>query len=245
MPVGKDCVMVLGITDTLKPNLQFYLNWIRKVIAEVEIVTLSSALQNCGDLDRCDGLVLTGGSDVHPKFYGREDAIASLQGVNEVRDEYEFALITQALDGRLPILGICRGMQVFNVALGGSLILDVEHAGYFNHGKNQNTGVDRRHVVKMIEGTQLHSIASAAEGEVNTNHHQAIDRIAQDLRPAAWSPDGLVESIEWKSAAEKPFLQLVQWHPERMDDFENPLSKGLIERFVKEVRASRKLGILS
>lgn len=245
MPVGKDFVMVLGITDTLKPNLQYYHDWIRKGILEVEIVTLSSAQQNLGDLDRCDGLVLTGGSDVHPKFYGREDAIAPLEGVNEVRDEYEFALIKRALDGRIPILGICRGMQVFNVALGGSLILDVERAGFLNHRKDQNTGVDRRHVVKVTAGTQLHSIAGAAEGEVNTNHHQAIDRIAQDLRPAAWSPDGLVESMEWKSAGEKSFLQLVQWHPEKMDDFENPLSKGLIERFVKEVRASRKLGILS
>ncbi|HCV43274.1 MAG TPA: peptidase C26 [Bacteroidetes bacterium] len=244
MPVGKGCVMVLGVTDTLKPNLQFYINWIRKAIADVDIVTLSSVQQNLSDLDGCDGLVLTGGSDVHPRFYGCADAIALLQGVNEVRDEFEFALISRALEVKLPILGICRGMQVFNVALGGSLILDVELAGYLNHRKDRNTGVDQRHALKVTVGTQLHSIASAAEGEVNTNHHQAVDRIAQDLRPTAWSPDGLVEGMEWKSAGERPFLQLVQWHPERMDDFENPLSKELIERFAKEVRASKQLEIL-
>lgn len=237
--------MVLGTTDTLKPNLQYYHDWIRKGIDEVEIVTLSAVQQNLGDLDRCDGLVLTGGADVHPKFYGREDATASLQGVNVVRDEFEFALITRALDARLPILGICRGMQVFNVALGGSLILDVEQVGYLNHRKDRDTGIDRRHAVKVSKGTQLHSIAGALEGEVNTNHHQAVDRIAEALRPTAWSPDGLVEAMEWKITGEKPFLQLVQWHPERMDDFENPLSRGLIGRFAKEVRASGKLKIFS
>lgn len=237
--------MVLGITDTMNGKLQFYLDWIRKAIAGLDVITLSSVHQNFGDLDRCEGLVLTGGSDVHPKFYGREDATASLSGVNEVRDKFEFALIPRALEGRLPILGICRGMQVFNVARGGSLILDVQCAGYLNHKKDQNTGVDRRHAVKVAVDTQLHSIAGAMEGEVNTNHHQAVDKIAQDLRPTAWSPDGLVEAMEWKRAGERPFLQLVQWHPERMDDFENPLSKGLIERFVKEVCASKSLGILS
>jgi putative glutamine amidotransferase len=134
-------------------------------------------------------------------------------------------------------------MQVFNVALGGSLILDVERAGHLDHRKDQTTGIDRRHALKVLEGTQLHSIAGALEGEVNTNHHQAVERTAGELRPAAWSPDGLVEAMEWKGAGKRQFLQLVQWHPERMDDFDNPLSKGLIERFAKEVRASRKLEI--
>jgi putative glutamine amidotransferase len=230
--------MVLGITDTLKPNLVSYTGWIRRVVEGVEIVQLSCMKQNLLDLDRCDGLVLTGGSDVHPKFYGCQDAIATLSDVREDRDKFEFALITRSLEGNLPILGICRGMQVFNVALGGSLIVDVERAGYFNHKKDQNNGVDRRHAVRIADDAQLHSIAGVVEGEVNTNHHQAVDKIAQGLRPAAWSPDGLVEAMEWKDEGQRPFLQLVQWHPERMDDFENPLSKGLIERFAKEVRAS-------
>jgi len=237
--------MVLGITDTLKPSLLYYMDWIRRVVEDVEIVSLSCMQQNLRDVDRCNGLVLTGGGDIHPKFYGKEDAMQLVHDVNESRDEFEFAVIKQALNNRLPILGICRGMQVFNVARGGSLVLDVERAGYLNHRKDQDTGVDRRHAVKVTDNSQLYSIASAVEGEVNTNHHQAVDKIAQDLRPTAWSPDGLVEAMEWKSVGERPFLQLVQWHPERMDDFENPLSKGLIERYEKEVRASKTLGILS
>ncbi|MEK9136358.1 MAG: gamma-glutamyl-gamma-aminobutyrate hydrolase family protein, partial [Bacteroidota bacterium] len=144
----------------------------------------------------------------------------------------------QALDAGLPILGICRGMQVFNVALGGTMIPDVQTAGYQSHRKDLGTGTDRRHAVRIAEGSLLRSVAHGLHGEVNTNHHQAIDRLAPGLRPTAWSPDELVEALEWENPREKPFLQLVQWHPERMADFENPLSKKLVERFVNEVHAS-------
>src|SRR5437867_3039704 len=233
--------MILGITDTLRPSLKFYLEWIGGVVTEVEVVLLSCVRQNLSDLDRCDSLVLTGGGDIHPKFYGREDAMQLVNGVNESRDEYEFALIRRALGSNLPILGICRGMQVFNVALGGTMIPDVQTAGYRNHSKEKDSTIDPRHGVRIEEHTILHSIARTQRGEVNTNHHQAVDNLAHDLRVTAWSPDGLVEGLEWRDPDQKPFLQLVEWHPERMVDFENPLSRGLIERFVSEVQSSKRL----
>ncbi len=237
--------MILGITDTLKPNLQVYIEWIRRVAVDGDIITLSYLQSNLNDLERCDGVVLTGGGDIHPKFYGREDAVSLVHSVNETRDEFEFAVVNKAIENNLPILGICRGMQVFNVALGGTMIPDVQTAGYKDHGKGKAAEIDPRHSVRIQQGTLFHSIIELNEGEVNTNHHQAVDRLGRGLKATAWSPDGLVEGLEWEQPAGKVFLELVQWHPERMTDFESPLSKGLLDRFIREIQASKKLQVSS
>lgn len=228
--------MIIGITDTLTRKYEYYVEWLKKVARHVEVVKLSHKADNARDLKKCDGLILTGGGDIHPKFYGREDALALLdkKEINVARDEFEFKIVKDALKKGMPILGICRGMQTFNVALGGSMIPDVESEGYKNHGKTKS-GNDRRHEVKIERGTTLHWIVEATRGEVNTAHHQAVDRIAEGLRITARSPDGIVEALEWQDASSKPFLQLVQWHPERMSDFENPCSKNLLEHFVLAV----------
>jgi putative glutamine amidotransferase len=228
--------MIIGITDTLTKKYEYYVEWLKKVARHVEVVKLSHKADNARDLKKCDGLILTGGGDIHPKFYGREDALALLdkKEINVARDEFEFKIVKDALKKGIPILGICRGMQTFNVALGGSMIPDVESEGYKNHGKTKS-GNDRRHEVKIERGTTLHWIVEATRGEVNTAHHQAVDRIAEGLRITARSPDGIVEALEWQDASSKPFLQLVQWHPERMSDFENPCSKNLLEHFVLAV----------
>jgi len=237
--------MILGITDTLKPSLQVYVEWIQKVTPVADIITLSCVQSNLDDLDRCNGVVLTGGGDIHPKFYGREDATSLVHSVNEVRDEFEFAVVTRAIEKNLPILGICRGMQVCNVALGGTMIPDVQVKGYQNHGKGKTTALDPRHCVQIQQGTLFSSIIGMGKGDVNTNHHQAVDRLGRGLRATAWSPDGLVEGLEWEQPAGKAFLELVQWHPERMTDFESPLSKGLLEYFICEVQTSKKLQVSS
>jgi putative glutamine amidotransferase len=228
--------MIIGITDTLTKKYDFYVEWLKKVARHVEVVKLSHKADNAKELKKCDGLILTGGGDIHPRFYGREDALKLLdrKEINVERDEFEFKIVKDALKKEMPILGICRGMQTFNVALGGSMIPDVETEGYKNHGKTK-AGNDRRHEVKIEKGTTLHWIIETTKGEVNTAHHQAVDRIADGLRVTAKSPDGIAEALEWENAETKPFLQLVQWHPERMSDFQNPCSKYLLEHFVLAV----------
>ena len=230
--------MVLGMTDTLKPTLQLYTDWIRKFVEDVEIVSLSCIQQNLSELDRCDGLVLTGGGDIHPKFYGREDAMPLVSDVNERRDEFEFAVIQKGLDKRLPVLGICRGMQVLNVALGGSLIPDL---GDGIHRGIKGSKLDVRHAVEIDPGSIVQSIVGTTGGEVNSHHHQAVDRIGDGLRITVRSTDGIVEGLEWEHPSARPFLLLVQWHPERMEDPESLFSNGLLKRFVREVRSSNRV----
>ncbi|MEK7249628.1 MAG: gamma-glutamyl-gamma-aminobutyrate hydrolase family protein [Bacteroidota bacterium] len=225
--------MVIGITDTLNKKIDFYISWLRKVARDADIIKLSHEAKNAKDLKKCDGIILSGGGDIHPKFYGREDYMKLLnkEDVNEKRDEFEFKIVKDALKKGMPILGICRGMQVFNVALGGSMVPDLESEGHKNHAKTKE-GKDRRHKVKIEKGTTLHWIVEATKGDVNTAHHQAVDVIADGLKVAAKSPDGIVEALEWEKSEGKEFLQLVQWHPERMEDFGNPCSRNLLEHFV-------------
>lgn len=231
--------MVIGITDTLNKKYDFYVSWLKRVAKHVEAIKLSPELKNVKDLKKCDGLILTGGGDIHPKFYGRDDYLKLLdkKQINVGRDEFEFKIVKEALKFDLPILGICRGMQVFNVANGGSMIPDVETEGYKNHGKTKE-GKDRRHKIEIEKETTFHWVVETTKGEVNTAHHQAVDVIADGLRVTAKSPDGIVEAMEWKEGDGRPFLQLVQWHPERMEDFNNPCSRNLLEHFVLAV-ASR------
>ncbi len=223
--------MVIGITDAFSKKSQFYLSWLRKVAHSAEVVTLSYEKKNAKELKKCDGLILTGGGDIHPKYYGREDYLKLVNDINEKRDEFEFKIVRDVLKEQIPVLGICRGMQVFNVALGGSMIPDVKSEGFKDHAKTKD-GKDRRHKVGIKKGTTLHWMVETTSSDVNTAHHQAVDRIGDGLKVTATSPDGIVEGLEWKKSESLPFLQLVQWHPERMNDYTNPCSKILLEHFV-------------
>lgn len=224
---------LLGMTDTLRPGFDHYCTWVHRVAPDVNLAPLSHERRNASDIRRCDGLLLTGGGDVHPKYYGAEHVIGLMDGVNIERDEFEFEVIRNALTMEIPILGICRGMQVFNVAAGGSLIPDVQAAGFGNHRKDENDG--KAHAVTVEKETMLHSLIGRETGFVTTNHHQAVDRCGDGLNIGARSGDGLVEALEWKDRQTKPFLLLVQWHPERMTEFNSPFSEGILSRFVGEV----------
>ncbi len=226
--------MVIGIADTYNKKFDFYVTWLRKVARSAEIVKLSYLEKNAAALKRCDGLIMTGGSDIHPKFYGRDDLLSLTEEVDVKRDEFEFKLVKEALRKGIPLLGICRGMQVCNVALGGSMIADLETEGYKKHGKAEG-GKDRRHKLVVEKGTTLHWIVESTKAEVNSAHHQAVDAIAKGLRVTAKSPDEVVEGLEWEDSNSRPFFQLVQWHPERMSDYNNACSKNLLEHFVLAV----------
>jgi len=236
---GESILMVLGITDNLEPSFENYVRWIQRVAPAVRIVKLSYSTGNIAELPPCDGIILTGGGDIHPKFYGREDALNFMEDVNETRDEFEFAVVRKALQNEIPILGVCRGMQVFNVATGGSMIPDVQQAGYNDHSKGP--GGHRTHNVMVEQGTILHSLIGADSVEVNTSHHQAVDRIGRELRVSARSKDQLIEGMEWENPDEQPFVLLVQWHPERMPDTESPAAVGILKKFVQQIGETKKV----
>lgn len=201
----------IGIT-TSDTNFQNYPNWIAG--EGVEIVQLSYTEKNTQDFDSCDGFVLTGGIDVHPAFYqnARVD-YPNTTVFNESRDLFEMQVFEYARKQNKPVLAICRGLQLVNIALGGNIIQDLQENGFINHRKGPDG--DREHKIEVKPGTLLAQIAGVQHGFVNSAHHQGLDQIAEGLKVSAFSEDGVVEAIEYKEA-NKPFLLAVQWHPERM-----------------------------
>lgn len=182
-------------------------------------------------LDRLDGLLLTGGGDIDPALYGgsRHEAI---YGVNAGRDACEFALVRAWLSRRKPLLGVCRGCQVINVALGGTLI---EHLPDLVGEKVQHRLPPRRPATHDIRA-QADSLLARVLGETTfpaaSWHHQAIRQPAPPLCPVAWSPDGVIEAVE---LPDHPWLLAVQWHPELTAD-ENAAQQRLFTAFVDAAR---------
>ncbi|MFN0158734.1 MAG: gamma-glutamyl-gamma-aminobutyrate hydrolase family protein [Bacteroidota bacterium] len=218
------------------PAFDKYLEWLGRSGEQIHTIKLSYLLKNRTEIERCHGLILTGGGDVHPKFYNREDAIPVVEEVNELRDEFEFEVIDDALRRELPILGVCRGLQIFNVAMGGSLIPDIESAGFPSH---RRMGIhERLHEIVVEPGATLHSIVKTNNGMINTVHHQAADRIGMGLRVSARSADGVGEAMEWEDPTRKQFVLLVQWHPERMEDAGSPFTTAIRERFMQALEQS-------
>ena len=188
-------------------------------------------------IEDCDGIVLSGGIDMHPRFYGnsRLEYPNSDGTYNEVRDEFELHVFETALNFKLPILAICRGLQLVNVALGGDLIQDLEEAGKKNHRRMNN--IDDEHEISIQESSLLNKITGLKIGKINGAHHQAVGRISDELIATSHSQDGVIESLEWKDKTDEPWLLCVQWHPERMaDKNSNPLSKNIREKFLEEAR---------
>ncbi len=228
--------MRIGLTDNQKPSFEQYISWLLRKDISLDIAKLSYFNDNLHELDRCDGLVLTGGGDVHPGLYKQPDDVVQTRGVDVHRDDFELQIIERAMKLQLPVLGICRGLQMANVAFGGSLIADLESRGFARHRPVGNE--ECRHFIDLVPGTALSDIIGGTSGEVNSSHHQGADSIGTGLKVSAKSPDGVVEGLEWADPDGKPFLLLVQWHPERMQDFENHCSGDVLEKFLSEIRKS-------
>jgi putative glutamine amidotransferase len=225
--------MSIGITDTLKEDkFEEYVRWIRSIDGSVDILRLSHELDNADEIEMLDGLLLAGGGDVHPRYYGKENQLGRAKGVNEQRDEFEFAVIKRALETDRPILGICRGMQVMNVYLGGSLTIDLVSGGFQDHTSLAEDRVTM-HGVSIEPNSLLHVLTGSTETEVNTFHHQAIERLGKGLMCTAISQDNVVEAGEWALKDNMPFLMLVQWHPERLQ--ETLFSQKIARLFLREV----------
>jgi putative glutamine amidotransferase len=162
---------------------------------------------------KLDGFVFTGGGDISPDFYEAENH-SSLDSIDVVRDAMELYLVKAVMRAKKPILGICRGMQVLNIALGGRLYTHIpdQHPGAIKH--NYNSGNEREvlaHTVQIVSGTHLEKIVKSGVYEVNSLHHQGISHLGKGLIACAMAPDRLVEAIEYP---ELPFAIAVQWHPE-------------------------------
>jgi putative glutamine amidotransferase len=166
-----------------------------------------------GSTDRLDGLLLTGGGDLDPRHYGQR-AHPKTTGIDPPRDELELELSRHALDRGMPILGICRGIQVLGVVLGGELVQDIPSlvANAERHTRRDGAKL-LRHWVTVAPDSRLRAVFGADRVRVNSFHHQANDRLGERAQAVAWSPDRVIEGIEGAGSA---FVVGVQWHPERM-----------------------------
>ena len=174
---------------------------------------------------RLDALVLTGGLDVPPEAYG-EKPHPTVKPLPRARWDFERALIAEWLKTDKPLLGVCLGAQMANVVMGGSLIQDIP-AQVGRSVVHRKPGGDAFHRVSIEPGSRLRKILGAASAEVASAHHQAVRRVAPGLRVVARSADGVVEALE---TPRKPWVLLVQWHPERMDEAHRMAIYGALVR---------------
>ena len=185
-------------------------------------------------LDRIDGLVLSGGGDIEPHRYGQEPR-EQVWRTNFDRDEFELALVHAAHERKMPVLAICRGMQVVNVAFGGTLIQDIPSAiGSKDHSVIGHAVYDGHQPVTIAADSKVAKATGETEMLVNSIHHQAIEKLADGFRPVAWADDGVIEGIEHED--EDWELLGVQWHPEFLgDNFDVP-SQRLFNEVVEQAR---------
>ncbi len=186
-------------------------------------------------LDRIDGLVLSGGEDVDPSRYGRAPEAGKRYSAD--RDEFELELARRARAKGMPTLAICRGLQVTNIAFGGSLVIDLPGTEVHARVVDGVQQLDRRHAVRFLPDSRLAQAYGTTDRIVNTIHHQAVDRLGEGLIASAFASDGVVEAIE--SIGDDWELLAVQWHPEKMSlPSEKTEETGLFTRFIDTVRAA-------
>ena len=190
-------------------------------------------------LDGMNGLLLTGGEDLDPSLYDTP-AHPALGDVHAQRDAFELALVRAAQARRLPTLAICRGIQVANVALGGTLVQDIptewphafEHDGAWPRDK-------RVHDVLVHPRSRLSGALGADILQVNSFHHQAVARLADGLAAVAHAPDGVIEGAEWTS--DDWWMLAVQWHPEELTASPEPWDRSLFRAFAQALHAGESI----
>jgi putative glutamine amidotransferase len=218
--------MRVAVTFGNEARLGPYLDALREVGIE--------AARNPESLHSLDGLLLTGGSDINPARYGQ--TIAGSDEVDDARDELEIRLLREALAADVPVLGICRGLQLFNVACGGTL---VQHLGPTDVHRQKPRGAEpgkhpAAHRVWVAPETRLAQIIGGGGHDVNSRHHQAVESLGQGLIVTAISEDGVIEALEKPGAA---FAVAVQWHPEDRI-LVSDADRKLFEAFAKAISKS-------
>lgn len=185
---------------------------------------------------KLDGIILGGGEDPDPALYG-QNPHRGLGTVILERDMLELQLVDELMSAGKPIFGICRGIQLLNVAFGGTLWQDLhaEWPGTVEH-QQRAARTHLSHLVKIGEGTRLHSLLGGIDSlRCNSFHHQAVNEVGHGLRASAWDDDGLVEAIEHPDF---PFVIGVQWHPENLWRVHTD-ARALFEAFVAAARAAK------
>lgn len=240
----------IGISFS-RTSFRYYWEWFTReeLGDELELVELSFEKNNEEDILGCDGFVLTGGIDIHPSLYnGKTDYPNAPKEFELERDLFEKKIYLYSQQMHLPLLGICRGLQLVNVLNGGNLIQDL---GGDNATHKKDTAEDKLHHVRITPGSLLQEIAVETLQETNSAHHQSVDPVSIGrclMVNCISESDGLIEGLEWKNKEDKGFLLCVQWHPERIKDKEeHPLSQRIKERFLQEVNKTtmQKLSIIN
>jgi putative glutamine amidotransferase len=182
-------------------------------------------------LARFDGLLLLGGGDLDPETYGQARA-EEVYGVIARRDGFELPLVHAALDAAVPTLAICRGHQVLNVALGGTLDQHItSREDIVGHGLPGVEGGATTHSVRVPEGSRLAAALGATSATVSSHHHQAVEKLGEGLEAVAWAEDGVIEGIELTDGDR--WVIGVQWHPEDTAD-RDPVQQRLFDAFVAQ-----------
>ncbi len=182
-------------------------------------------------VESIDGLLVSGGEDLHPKYFGQKPHKSITLSAPE-RDEFEIKIIKRALNKDIPVFGICRGFQVLNIAMGGTIFQDLSCAPFktLNHADPKENG-NIFHKVKIEKSALLYEIIGTGNIEVNSSHHQIIDKIGKKLKATAYSSDDVIEGLE---SPDFRFLLAVQWHPEMTPKRFH--SKRLFKAFIETCR---------
>ncbi len=228
----------ISFTDT---NNKYYWDWFSNedLGDDLKLVELSFKKNNAIDIYKCDGFILTGGVDVDPSFYkASANYENSPEDFQKDRDLFEERIYRYSQLRNLPLLGICRGMQLVNLLEGGNLVQDLGEAENKTHKKDD---IDKEHEVIINEDSLLYKIVGSSLGKVNSAHHQAIDiqNLGRNLKLNAHYEEEIkiAEGLEFDDKTDKGFMLCVQWHPERMNDKdENPFSINLKKEFLKAIR---------
>lgn len=227
--IGINCDIKEGEPSHSFLNCEYY----EAVKGAGGIPVLLAPLEEAEDIEillkRLDGLILSGGKDIWPEHYGQEKH-GKTTLVSRARDSFDFSLVKQALDMDMPMLGICCGAQLLNVALGGTLIQDIPSQSALG-GSAVPHNSKTVHKIKVEPGTRLFEFLRTEVLLVNSSHHQAIDRLGDGVKVSARAEDRVIEAIE---STQHSLVLGVQWHPERM--LEDSAQRGLFMAFLEGVR---------
>ncbi len=233
----------VGISFT-HTNFRHYWNWfvLQDLRDDLDLIELSFEKNNVADIAACDGFILSGGVDVDPSFYSGKKVYGNSPAAHkQERDIFEEKIYRCSQANKLPVLGICRGMQLINVLHGGKLIQDLGPG----NARHKEEVTDKEHTIITKKDSLLYEITGAVTGHVNSAHHQGIDfpAIGENLLPNVYDEEDntLIEGMEFRDKTNKGFMLCVQWHPERMRNKEaNPFSQKIKERFLEEIRKIEK-----